>query len=249
MANEEHSAKSEQSAFGIRSAKQKAKSDIKKSVQVNNQQLINGKRTVNCWNCGRSGHKAVKCRQRKGEHRESENLNTEKSFSVFCSTVQLGELPKNMWCLDSGATAHLCGERSMFKSFREHKERILLAGNKYIMADGRGTVKIAWRNSSFELIDVLFVKNLQCNFMSVSKAIENGFRVSFENRRGILKNDKNKVVLIAELQSDLFMFQNERKVESACFVAQTNLMRKWHQRFGHLNFASLNKMIKKWYSD
>lgn len=126
----------------------------------------------------------------------------------------------------------MCGERSMFKSFREHKERILLAGNKYIMADGRGTVKIAWRNSSFELIDVLFVKNLQCNFMSVSKAIENGFRVSFENRRGILKNDKNKVSLIAELQSDLFMFQNERKVESACFVAQTNLMRKWHQRFG-----------------
>jgi len=53
-----------------------------------------------------------------------------------------------MWCLGSGATAHLCTKRSLFKNLREYKERILLAGNNYIEADGRGTVILKWKNST-----------------------------------------------------------------------------------------------------
>lgn len=137
--------KSEETVFRIRSTNEKEKSVNKRNGQREHKQAANGKRTVTCWNCGGSGHKASKCKAKK-KSQESERANP-KSYSVFCSVTQLDKLPKNMWFLNSGATAHLCTDRALFKNIREYKERILLAGNNYIEADGRGTVVLKWQNS------------------------------------------------------------------------------------------------------
>lgn len=47
------------------------------------------------------------------------------------------------------------------------------------MCEGRGTVRLYWCKRSFDLIDVLYVKELKCT--SVAKANKHGLKVIFEN--------------------------------------------------------------------
>ena len=63
-----------------------------------------------------------------------------------------GGFEKNFWCLDSGATAHLCCDKSSFIKFERHTEKVVLAGNNYIVAIGRGTVQLNWRESTVDLV-------------------------------------------------------------------------------------------------
>lgn len=208
-------------------------------------------KNIECWKCGRRGHISAKCRSKeksatseKDNDSDKKNDSNKKSYSVFAAASHKSTLSVDVWCMDSGATAHLCANKSLFVSIREHKEKIMLVGEQYIEAKGIGTVKLNWHGNIIELIDVLYVQNLQCNFVSVAKAINNGFKICFEQDEASVKNKKGDTVLIAKKQNDLFVFENENKT---AFAAKANLKQviTWHNRFGHLNFNSIKSMINK----
>jgi len=113
--------------------------------------------------------------------------------------------------LDSGATAHLCCERKIFSEYKEHKERILLAGNNCIESVGRGTVIVKWHEFEIKLVDVLYVQELQYNFMSVEK----GFCVKFSGA-SVIEND-GTVILRTEKRENLFLFENAK---NKCYNVQ-----------------------------
>lgn len=224
----------EKSAYSVRTENEKPK-DKKKNNSYN------GKKPIQCWSCGKRGHVAAKCNERKNAENKESGAR-EKSYSAVCLSSHKNEIAKSVWCVDSGATAHLCRERSCFTDYSEHKERILFADNKYIESEGRGTVRVVWREFVIKLVDVLYVKELQCNFMSVAKAIDNGFRVNFTKRNASVIESDGTVVLEAKRHENLFIFES---TENKCLTAQTNASQLWHSRYGHLNFGSLNKMVKQ----
>lgn len=86
---------------------------------------------------------------------------------------------KNTWCVDSGATSHMCCQRALFSNFVETNEKIVLACDSYIEAEGKGDVKIKTQYGDVTLIEVLYVPKMVGNFISVGKAIENGCTVNF----------------------------------------------------------------------
>ena len=68
--------------------------------------------------------------------------------------------------------------------------------------------------------------------------------VKFKQEGACIQNRDGEVILVAKTQQDLFLFKtNDKK----CFGAQSNVaeIMKWYNRFGNLNFGSLNKMISK----
>jgi len=208
-------------------------------------------RNVECWNCGRHGHVSAKCnskeklaRSEKDNNKEKKREENKKSYSVFAAAPGQVGLTENIWCVDSGATAHLCANKSLFVSIREHKEKIMLVGENYIEAEGIGTVKLYWQENIIKLVDVLFVKNLQCNFISVSKATNNGFEICFSKNNASVKNKNGETVLKANKKNDLFIVENENKMAFAA-NGKINQVITWHNRFGHLNFQSLKTMIRK----
>lgn len=59
---------------------------------------------------------------------------------------------------------------------------------------------------------------LQCNFMSVTRAIEHGFQLKFENKSAGIKNKENQIILVAQLQSELFLFKIKQMVLTNCVL-------------------------------
>ncbi len=149
-----------------------------------------------CFNCGKRGHMASKCKAPKKD--KNIGSNDQCSFAVLAASC----FRRSSWCIDSGASTHICSERSMFVSLRENKERVMLASEKYVNAVGVGTVLIN-ANCKIYLKDVLFVPTMAGNFISVGKAITNGVSVSFENDCAIIRNQNCDVVLKAPKRNNL----------------------------------------------
>jgi len=78
-------------------------------------------------------------------------------------------------------------------------------------------VIVKWHEFEIKLVDVLYVQELQYNFMSVSKAIEKGFCVKFsEKGASVIEND-GTVILKAEKRENLFLFENAK---NKCYNVQ-----------------------------
>ncbi|XP_017465714.1 PREDICTED: uncharacterized protein LOC108358752 [Rhagoletis zephyria] len=87
---------------------------------------------------------------------------------------------RDEWCIDSGAAAHLYCDRTLFVTYKERKERIELAGNKYIEANRIGEVSLQTESSRVKLHNVLHVPDLKCNFVS-AKVITSRDVIFMEN--------------------------------------------------------------------
>lgn len=200
----------------------------------------NGSRTkFKCYNCGRRGHFASKCRDQK--------KNKEKKVTSFVVNTNFSNgLSRETWCIDSGATCHLCCDRGIFSNFVAKSEKIVVAGNKHIYAEGYGEVDLVVDTviGELHLKNVLFVPNLQCNFISVNKAVQSNLKVIFDKDKAAIKDKNDNIIVSANNFDGLFTFKTKNK---SCFLANNNNVSliEWHNRYGHLNFESLTKMINK----
>ncbi len=126
---DEYTERSEKKIFAACTDKQSSKSNGSSNTQQR------GKSNVTCWSCGRRGHIAANCKVKEKSTKPEEDKSVKKTNFTVLTVATNNELAKEMWCLDSGATAHLCCARSMFIEFYEHKEKIMLAGNNSIVCE------------------------------------------------------------------------------------------------------------------
>lgn len=198
--------------------------------------------TGKCFKCGKKGHMASECRTKDAAAKVSGNNKLTSSFAMLNGT-NVSSLNKHMWVLDSGSTCHMCCNESFFTSLREHRENIELAADNVIQSDGIGEVLITTDQCKIQLRDVLFVKNLKTNFISLSKATENNNRVILDKNSGLIENFNGTLLMRAKRVGNLFVFQVER--EKLLNLNTKNLsFSQWHERFGHLNAKSLTFLLK-----
>lgn len=104
---------------------------------------------MKCYRCGKVGHIASKCYSRKssGNQQSSQPTanNVDETYAVF-HTVEDGEKSSCMnreWILDSGCTAHLCGDLNLFKSLSGPTNcKLNLANQASTIVKGKGVVNI-----------------------------------------------------------------------------------------------------------
>lgn len=84
-------------------------------------------------------------------------------------------------------------------------------------------------NYRHKLQNVLYVKALQTNFISVSKALERGFKVIFEEKHAFLKDENNSIIMKAKECNNLFIADIKT---NKCLLsdAKTSETIKWHNR-------------------
>lgn len=92
-----------------------------------------------CFKCGERGHVKTKGKA-KNTKNERERV-TEKEQEKQCSllgALDAGSFDRSKWCLDSGATSHMCCERKLFTKFDEPA----LASDGFLRAEGKREVKL-----------------------------------------------------------------------------------------------------------
>lgn len=198
--------------------------------RYNNNKKFNGK----CFLCGVSGHFASKCEKKK------KNNNTQAMTMLAAADTSCLNLRK--WYVDSGATSHMCNDRSKFVSFQKHNEIIALAGNNYINAIGKGDVLIHHNNFEIILQNVLFSPELQANFISVNKAVDCGLNVKFDANGAVVQREDRTIVLNALRRDNMFVATDSATERN---YAVNNISKVWHNRYGHLNYKSLHDLSNK----
>lgn len=179
---------------------------------------------------------------------------TEEDSYAFKSTGI--QFDSDCWYADSGASEHMSDIRDLFNNFQQippGKRLIKGVGknNEALHATGVGDIAIrckvddVWHNGT--LRKVLFVPNLGVNLFSIGAATERDIVASFDNNGVTLSNNGKIVGTGSKIQKRLYKmhflnYQPPAEYAALAARAKPNSIQIWHERLGHVNFATLKKM-------
>ncbi|GJU99274.1 ribonuclease H-like domain-containing protein [Tanacetum coccineum] len=160
---------------------------------------------------------------------------------------------KDTGIFDSGCFRHMTGNKSFLTYYQDYDRRfVAFAGSS---KGGRiiGKGKIITRKLDFE--DVYFVKELKFNLFSVSQMCDKKNSVLFTETECLILYpnfklpDENQVMLKIPRKDNMYSFDLQNVVPSkglTCLIAKAinNKSNMWHRRLGHINFKTINKLVK-----
>ncbi|GJU79286.1 putative ribonuclease H-like domain-containing protein [Tanacetum coccineum] len=155
--------------------------------------------------------------------------------------------------IDSGCSRHMTGNMSYLTDFEEiDGGYVAFGGNpKGGKITGRGTIKTG--NLDFE--NVYFVKELKFNLFSVSQMCDKKNSVLFNDTECIVLSpnfkltDESHVLLKVPRKNNMYSVDLKNIVPKGgltCLFAKatSNESKLWHRRLRHINFKTMNKLVK-----
>ncbi|CAD6208554.1 GSCOCG00010547001-RA-CDS, partial [Cotesia congregata] len=148
------------------------------------------------------------------------------------------------WLLDSGCTAHLCGDQECFKSMSESSNiKLILASQASTQVKGKGVVHLPVSSSSgykvYEFKDTLYVPDLRTNLISVAKITNKEHEVTFRRNDAYVRDEHGNINVIADRKGDLYVVREGSECAEAAVQYGCSELLKWHARLGHLNVKDL----------
>ncbi|GBP60154.1 Retrovirus-related Pol polyprotein from transposon TNT 1-94 [Eumeta japonica] len=187
---------------------ERLKEKIEKNQETSSSSAFVAKRSVKCFKCGKPGHYQSECRNNKDSEK---NVNFNKCFycgkpghikaqcrfrkskhskkmsnAFFVSNSEDERYEKSKRLVDSGASEHMCCDRSLLSSFSSVSQKSVIVGNGAIISVlGSGKMVVQVYNGS-EWVDttidnVLFVPELKTNLFSVNRAADRGYVMMTDN--------------------------------------------------------------------
>nr|GEV23522.1 hypothetical protein [Tanacetum cinerariifolium] len=160
---------------------------------------------------------------------------------------------KDKGVIDSGCSRHMTGNISYLSIFKEiNGGYVAFGGNpKGGKITGKGKIQI--RKLDFN--DVYFVKELKFNLFSVLQICDKKNGVLFKDTECVVLSsdfklpDENHVLLRVPKENNMYNVDLKNVVPSGdltCLFANATLDESnlWHRRLGHINFKTMNKLIK-----
>ena len=152
--------------------------------------------------------------------------------------------------LDSGATSHMVNDHTILESLQKTKEEKIRSAKQgaVLSSNESGDIHGLFINGNQErrcvLSEVLYVKDLSCNLMSIAKMEKAGMEIHFKNGSAHI-SWKNKVLYVAKRYGNTY--QVEVMVEEKQFAGMCaeDIKEIWHNRMGHLNKQDMRKLVSK----
>lgn len=200
-----------------------------------------------CHHCGKVGHWKRNCFEYLDTLKNKSSIGISDMFIIEINSL---EIDSNSWCIDTGATSHVCNVLHGFQEIRRlNKGEVTLhMGTKAtVAAVSVGTYCLMLDGVILTLKECLYVPQIRRNLISVTKLVESGYSFLFTNKVVIKLNNKvvaygvqNNGLYFVNAISSLFCVEssNKRKRES---VIPTYL---WHLRLGHINIERINRLAR-----
>lgn len=189
--------------------------------------------SIKCYRCNKMGHKSFECSRNVESEKQYGNFASKHDESdddevgiAFCS-IEHNPFPikiksvRNATCnskqksikfyLDSCATSHMVNNPKWLSNITGVKnKKIDVAKNgSSLSADQKGHIEGAVmfnnRKRKCVLRDVLFVKDLRYNLLSIGRMQEAGLEITFKNRKAIIRF-KGKMLYVANKRGNLYEF-------------------------------------------
>lgn len=205
------------------------------------------KKAFKCYRCKRKGHKAKDCRAKLSVECNTRSGDEKASLLGVVETA-LSVKSSRDWVIDSGASSHMCNEKSLFIEINENYEgKVKLADDKEVDIKGIGRVAIdvvvGGKKKPIHFDKTLYVPDLKHNLVSTSKTTDSGCKVLMEGNRALISRKgevliegyKHDNIYIVDLYKDKILANSVKKCDEKDF-------KLWHGRYGHLNSRDLKKL-------
>ncbi|GJZ68755.1 putative ribonuclease H-like domain-containing protein [Tanacetum coccineum] len=160
---------------------------------------------------------------------------------------------KNKGIFDSGCSRHMTGNKDFLTDYQELDGGFVSFGGSTRGGKIIGKGKIRTDKLDFE--DVFFVEELKFNLFSVSQMCDKKNSVLFTKTECLVLSpdfkllDESQVLLRVPRQSNMYNFDLKNVVPSGgltCLFAKATIdeSKLWHRRLGHVNFKTMNKLVK-----
>lgn len=215
---------------------------------VNDQPNANWRlrRGPRCYQCNRYKHISRNCdKNRSEEGRNNADFSkVDKRVENKLYAAYSAHACAEDWFLDSGAPAHLCMNKSIFKNIRKSNMPTVTTANNGKMSANVGdfdlAVNVLDTTSSVEVNNVYYVPELKVNLLSIGQIVKKGNTVVFDDKFAKVFNKKKEI--IASLVDNLFKLN--AVTSDLLLLTQVEKTSMWHKRMAHLNFHSLKELSK-----
>nr|GEX97318.1 putative reverse transcriptase domain-containing protein [Tanacetum cinerariifolium] len=172
---------------------------------------------------------------------------------VSCHTSASMTLKRFDYNDSLGRSKHMTWNMSYLTGFEEiNGGYVAFGGNP---KGGKISCKGKIRTGKLDFDDVYFVKELKFNLFSVSQMCDKKNNVLFTDTECIVLSpefklpDENQVLLRVPRENNMYNIDLKNIVPSGdltCFFAKATLDESnlWHRRLGHINFKTMDKLVK-----
>ena len=198
---------------------------------------------------GKSGWKNGHGKQKEC-NAEAEKSDDEGQVSLFAQHA-LSAVGKGGWIIDSGASAHMCNNKTLFTKIDSTKTSSVTVGDgRGLRCAGVGEVMLCLevpggKTQRTAVRDVLYVPGLAFNLFSVPMANQKGCAVVFENGKSEVMRE-GRVMATGSRSGSLYYLDCKSTPEAHVTTGEKESKEDlWHQRYGHLSETSLKKLVNE----
>nr|GEU80577.1 putative ribonuclease H-like domain-containing protein [Tanacetum cinerariifolium] len=183
----------------------------------------------------------------------SRNTSASMTLKRFDYNDSLGRSKSDKGVIDSGCSRHMTRNMSYLSDFEElNGGYVAFGGNP---KGGKISRKGKIKTGKLDFDDVYFVKELKFNLFSVSQMCDKKNSVLFTDTKCLVLSpafklpDESQVLLRVPRENNMYNVNLKNIVPSGDFtclfakatIDESNL---WHRRLGHINFKTINKLVK-----
>src|SRR3954464_5774863 len=196
-----------------------------------------------CHYCGRFGHIKPFCFRLYGYPDQAPSYKPKqimpiqkqqwkpKSMALIAHT-SLSVSAKEDWYFDSGCSRHMTGLKDLFVDIKSHSTSYVTFGDG-AKGEINGVGKLDCSGVP-NLEDVLLVKDLNVNLISISQLCDQGYQVNFTKDECVVTNEEKEVVMRGvRSKNNCFLWVSQESSYST-ICSKEEEAKLWHQKLGHL---------------
>ncbi|KAL1214091.1 Retrovirus-related Pol polyprotein from transposon TNT 1-94 [Cardamine amara subsp. amara] len=186
----------------------------------------------------------------------------EEDMCAVVNEVNMVDDNPREWWYDTGATTHICTDKSMFTTYRKSKseEQLFMGNTAYSKIEGRGKVVPKLTSErELSLNNVKHVPDMRKNLVSGTLLSKAGFGVNFEADKlvlrkngmylgkGYAKGGLVKLCVSTVLRTEkinnanVVIADNSSNNNSVAYLVES--FNIWHERLGHVNYKSMQRLM------